>query len=105
MPNGYDIIESERNLRLLGRIPLPISMTVCTAYTCREDTVAYSEAETIRLASVRLQASLSVLLSEGEMESMRTVGVWKDGAYVLTVQYVQIRNVAKLEPIHLAGEK
>lgn len=105
LPNGYDIIESERRPRLFGRVALPLSVTVCTAYTCREDPISYSEAEAIRLAGVRLQASLSAFLSKGEMESMRTAGEWKDGAYVLTVQYVQIRNVAKLEPIHLAGEK
>ncbi len=105
LPTGYDIIESERHLRLFGRITLPISVTVKTAYLRREEPILYSEAEAIRLAGVRLRANLSVLLSGGEMESLRTVGEWQGEEYVLTVHYVQIRNVARLKPIQLTEEK
>ena len=105
LPKGYAIIESERHLRLFGRITLPISVTVKTAYLQKEEPILYSEAEAIRLAGVRLRVTLSALLSEGEMESLRTVGQWQGEHYVLTVHYVQIRNVAHLKPIQLTEEK
>ncbi len=105
LPSGYDIIESERQLRLFGRIALPISVTLRTAYLLCEETVQFSEAEAIHLAGVRLRASLSDLLSEGELESLRTEGAWTEEGYVFTAYYVQIRSVAELKPIHISTEK
>lgn len=101
LPNGYDIIKSERKLKLFGRISLPVSATVYTAHLRREQTVQLSEAETVRLASVRLRAALSDLMSKGELESLRTVGVWTQDGYMFTAYYEQIRNIAELKPIYV----
>ena len=105
LPNGYDIIENERRLRLFGRISLPISVTVRTAIVCVEEPISFSEAEAIRLAGVRLRASVAELLRLGEMESLCTEGEWREGEYVFTLRYVQIRNIAKLQPIRLEEGK
>ena len=102
LPNGYDIIENERQLRFFGRISLPVSVTLRTAYIHHEETVHFSDAEAIRLAGVRLRSSLSELLSKGELESLRTEGAWTEDGYVFFAYYVQIRNVAELKPIHTA---
>ena len=101
LPNGYDIIKSERQLRLFGRISLPISATVRSAHLQREQTVHLSEEETVRLAGVRLRAELSRLMSKGELESLRTVGAFTQEGYVFTAYYEQIRNIVELKPIYV----
>ena len=99
LPNGCDIIESNRQLRLLGRASMPISLSVQTAYLAQEQTVLLTEEEAIRLAEARLRASLSDLLSKGELVSMQTEGGFTERGYAFTLRYAQIRNVAEPKPI------
>ena len=99
LPNDCDIIESNRQLRLLGRASMPISLSVQTAYLAQEQTVLLTEEEAIRLAEARLRASLSDLLSKGELVSMQTEGGFTERGYAFTLRYAQIRNVAEPKPI------
>ena len=99
LPNDCDIIENKRTLRLLGRASLPISLSVKTAYLSEKETRILTEEETVRLAEVRLRASISELLSEGEMIRMQTEGNFTENGYAFTLRYTQIRNVAEPKPI------
>ena len=99
LPNGCDIIESNRQLRLLGRASMPISLSVQTAYLAEEQTVLLSEEEAIRLADARLRASVGELLSKGEIVAMQTEGGFTERGYAFTLRYAQIRNVAEPKPI------
>ncbi len=100
-----DIIESEEQLKLLGRYPIPVFLRRETAYESKEERVCYSDAEATALAAVRLRAALSELLSEGEMRSMRTEGAWQGERFVMTVYYEQVRSIGRLVPIAIGEEK
>ncbi len=98
------IIEETKQLRLFGRISLPFSACVLGVYANREQTVYHGDAEAVSLAGVRLKQAISDILSGGELESIRTAGSWTDEGYALQAEYVQIRNVCEIVPIHLEGE-
>jgi hypothetical protein len=70
----------------------------------REQTVGYSDGEIVTLAGIRMREALSSLLSEGSLESMRTVGEWKAEGYALYTEYVQERKVCESVPIRLVGD-
>jgi similar to stage IV sporulation protein len=100
----YVIIKGEKQLRLFRRFSLPFFITVNEAYTVREQTVGYSDGEIVTLAGIRMREALSSLLSEGSLESMRTVGEWKAEGYALYTEYVQERKVCESVPIRLVGD-
>ncbi len=103
--NEYDIIEETKQLYLPGRISLPFSITTERVYATEQVQIHRSETDAVRIASVRLKQALSEILPLGELESLRTVGAWTEEGYLLTAEYVQIRDVSMSVPISLRGEK
>ncbi len=99
LPSDCDIIENNRQLQLLGRTALPISLSVQTAYLPQQETVVLTEEETVRLAQARLKIAMSELLSRGEIVSLQTEGRFTEQGYVFTLHYAQIRNIAEPKPI------
>ena len=49
-------------MRLFGRVSLPLFLSVDTAYAARKEAVHYSDADTVRIAGLRMKAALSELL-------------------------------------------
>ena len=103
--NECDIIEETKQLYLPGRISLPFSVTTERVYATEQVQIHRSETDAVRIASVRLKQALSEILPLGELESLRTVGAWTEEGYLLTAEYVQIRDVSMSVPISLRGEK
>lgn len=99
LPSGCDIIENNRQLQLLGRASLPISLSFQTAYLPKEETVVLTEEEVMHLAQARLNAAMSELLPLGEIVSLQTEGTFTDEGYIFTLHYAQIRNIAEPKPI------
>ena len=104
LPKEYVIIKGEKQMRLFGRVSLPLFLSVDTAYAARKEAVHYSDADTVRIAGLRMKAALSELLSAGALESIRTEGEFTDEGYGLRAEYVQRRQICESVPIRLVGE-
>ena len=99
LPSGCDIIENNKQLQLLGRASLPISLAFQTAYLPEEETMVLTEEEVMHLAQARLNAAMSELLPLGEIVSLQTEGGFTEEGYIFTLRYAQIRNIAEPKPI------
>lgn len=105
LPKEYAIIKGEKQMCLFGRFSLPFFLSTETAYAMREEAVLYSDADTVRIAGLRMKAALSEILSEGALESIRTDGEFTDEGYGLYAEYVQRRQICEAVPIRLVSEE
>ena len=92
-----DIIEERNCVRLLGKA-LPISVYKEYLVPVNSKTVMLDRAEMISLASEKMSAALTEMLSGATLLRIKTDGEFTDGAYIMISDVIYTKQIGAQRP-------
>lgn len=95
LPTGYATIECKEQVRLFGKVALPVFLIRRYATFTEKTEVALTESQAVRLAHRRMRGELSRILAGGTLLARTSEGRFTENGYVLSCTVTFSRNIAE----------